>query len=256
MVERRPLEMLVSMRPGSGKTTMERTPGQRLRYARTLALAVTDAFAPHRDASRAAAMSAYMRDQFPFLGIPAPRRDAVSKQVIAAIPPADEESLLSAARACWDLEEREYQYFGVRLLRQHVGLMTPASIPTYERLTTTKPWWDTVDELSSHIAGPLVAAYPELRSTTDTWISHPDFWLARTAILHQLGYKSTTDADVLFRYCLTRGSDKEFFIRKAIGWALREYSKTDPAAVLSFVDAHSEALSPLSKREATRRIGR
>lgn len=100
------------------------------------------------------------------------------------------------------------------------------------------------------MAGPLVTAYPELRATTDVWIDHKDMWLARTAILHQLRYKGRTDASLLFDFCQRRGEDKEFFLQKAIGWALREYSKTDPDAVRSFVDDMADRLSPLSRREA------
>ena len=100
-----------------------------------------------------------------------------------------------------------------------------------EELITTKSWWDTVDALASRTVGALVLADPALRKTMDRWIRSDDIWIARTAILHQLFYKEATDTSRLFDYCLLRAGDNEFFIRKAIGWALREYSKTDEVAV-------------------------
>jgi 3-methyladenine DNA glycosylase AlkD len=128
-------------------------------------------------------------------------------------------------------------------------------IETVRSLVVSKSWWDTVDTLAAHTAGPLVAAHPGLLSTMDAWITDEHMWLVRTAILHQLTYKTRTDAGRLFRYCAAQASHRDFFIRKAIGWALREYSRTDPTAVRSFVDSHRDTLSPLSVREALKRVG-
>ena len=125
-----------------------------------------------------------------------------------------------------------------------------------EPLITSKSWWDTVDSLAGHTVGVLVAQHPELASTMDEWISSEDIWLARTAILHQLGYKAKTDRDRLFAYCLRRAADREFFIRKAIGWALREYSKTDAKAVHAFVRTNAGTLSSLSSKEALKWLER
>jgi 3-methyladenine DNA glycosylase AlkD len=102
--------------------------------------------------------------------------------------------------------------------------------------------------------GPLVARHPALVATMDAWVGEENLWLARTAILHQLRYGGGTDADRLFRYCLAQSAHRDFFIRKAIGWALREYAKTDPVAVTSFVRSHESQLSPLSVREALKNI--
>jgi 3-methyladenine DNA glycosylase AlkD len=107
-----------------------------------------------------------------------------------------------------------------------------------------------VDALAARVIGPIVARHPAAVSTMDAWLADDDMWLARTAILYQLTYAERTDADRLFRYCLARAGHRDFFIRKAIGWALRQYAKTDPAAVRSFVTAHASQLSPLSRREA------
>lgn len=119
---------------------------------------------------------------------------------------------------------------------------------------TAKSWWDTVDELATHVAGPLVAAHPELRSVMDRWVTSESIWLARVAILHQERWKERTDADLLFTYCLRRAGEREFFIRKAIGWALRSYARTAPEAVAGFLAAHGDELSGLSPREAERGV--
>lgn len=125
---------------------------------------------------------------------------------------------------------------------------------TAEHLITTKSWWDTVDSVATKTVGALVRAHPELARAMDQWIDADDRWLARTAVIHQLGSKAATDCDRLFAYCERRASDTDFFIRKAIGWALREYAKTDGPAVQRFVADHAGALSNLSKREALKNI--
>ena len=123
-------------------------------------------------------------------------------------------------------------------------------------MITTKSWWDTVDELADHVVGAIVHAHPSQRAVMDRWLVDDDFWLARTAILHQLDWKDDTDADWLFAACVRRAGDKEFFIRKAIGWALRSYSYVDPVAVERFVTDHAGELSGLSRREGLKAIER
>jgi 3-methyladenine DNA glycosylase AlkD len=127
---------------------------------------------------------------------------------------------------------------------------TVGFMDTLAWLVTTKPWWDTVDILATHAVGGLVRRYPELRQTMDLWLLSDDQWLARSALLHMNRWKADTDAAWLFAACLARSGDRDFFIRKAIGWALREYSKVDERVVVAFVDAHAGALSGLSRREA------
>ena len=208
------------------------------------------AFEPARDPARAAAMSAYMRDLFPFLGIPTPQREALQREALAGVPKLSEGELIEAALGLWELPEREYQYAALALLGRGAKSLTPAFIPVARQLVETKPWWDTVDSLASHVVGGIVLRHPELRGEMDRWIEDDDFWVARVALLHQLRHKGATDADRLFAYCERRAGDTEFFIRKAIGWALREYSKTDAAAVREFVARNEATLSGLSKREA------
>ena len=143
---------------------------------------------------------------------------------------------------------------GADALRKHVKLLDAGHLAPLEELITTKSWWDTVDSLAAHTVGPLIAANPELAPVMDDWIVDDDIWLARTAIIYQLSYKERTDADRLFRYADQRAADTEFFIRKAIGWALRQYGRVDPDAVRAFVASREETLSGLTKREALKRL--
>jgi 3-methyladenine DNA glycosylase AlkD len=207
------------------------------------------------DPARAAVMAAYMRDQFPFLGIPAPAQKALSREVLAGLGRPTEDDLRAVTHRCWALPEREYQYFACGWLRRHARACSPEFLPTARFLLTTKAWWDTVDALAAHLVGALVARHPELIGTMDEWVVDDDRWLVRTAILHQLTYKEATDARRLFHYCAVRAGHPDFFVRKAIGWALREYARTAPDEVRAFVHAHEARLSALSKREALRTAG-
>jgi 3-methyladenine DNA glycosylase AlkD len=213
-----------------------------------------DVYGAAADPGLAAPMRAYMRDRFEFLGIPGTARKALTREVLRGAPAFTEPALTGVALACWALAEREYQYFACDLLRRHAALLTPASMPVLRTLVTTKPWWDTVDALAAHPVGTLVAAHPAMVSTMDSWTAPgTDLWLVRTAILHQLRYRGGTDFARLARYCERWSAEPDFFIRKAIGWALREYAKTDPAGVRTFVATHP-GLSPLSTREALKHL--
>jgi len=208
-----------------------------------------------RDPVHAAGMAAYLRHQFPCAGITQPALAVIYREAAAGLPaPAGAAEVTAVALACWELPEREYQHLGCGHLRRHARLLGPDSVPALARLVTTKSWWDTVDELATHVVGPLVAAHPELRAVMDRWVEADDIWLARVAILHQERWKERTDASLLFAYCLRRAGDREFFIRKAIGWALRSYAKVEPDAVAGFLAEHSARLSGLSRREAERGI--
>src|SRR6266511_1663434 len=154
-----------------------------------------------RDDERAAAMRAYMRDQFPFFGITNARRRALSREVLAGLPRPDEADLREVALACWKLPEREYQYFACDWLRRHARVCTPDFLATARTLITDKSWWDTVDALAAHLVGPIVANHPAIVSTMDEWAGEENTWLARTAILHQLTYKEATDTERLYRSC-------------------------------------------------------
>ena len=201
-------------------------------------------------------MARYMRDQFTFYGISAPVLRSIVRPVLRDAAPLAEADAVAVASLCWSRLEREWQYVACDVLSAGASRWSADVLPVVEGLIVTKSWWDTVDGLAAHTVGGLVASHPTLVAVMDQWIDDDNIWLARTALLHQLRYKQRTDADRLFGYCLRRAADREFFIRRAIGWALREYSRTDPDAVAAFVAEHAPSLSPLSRREALKRINR
>ncbi|WP_430625745.1 DNA alkylation repair protein [Streptomyces sp. NBC_01264] len=216
---------------------------------------LTESYGAAADAERAGPMAAYMKDVSPFLGIPTPLRRELSRAVIKDTPKPSEADCAALALRCWELAEREYRYFAVEYLRRHVSRCSSGILPVVRHLIVTDSWWDTVDLLAAHTVGPLVAADQALPAVMDEWIEDGNLWVARTALLHQLRYKSATDTDRLFAYCRRQAGHPDFFIRKAIGWCLREYAKTDPEAVRSFIAAERGTLSPLSVREASKHIG-
>ena len=207
-----------------------------------------------RDPERAGQTAAYMRDQFPFLGIPAPTQRALARTALAGLPGPAEEDLRTVAMACWKMAEREYQYFACDWLRTHVKVPGPDFLTTIRTLITTKSWWDTVDPLATRVVGGLVRRHPTLVAEMDAWSAAADTWLIRTAILHQLHYGAGTDEERLFDYCTRQAGHRDFFVRKAIGWALRQYARTAPGAVTGYVAGHRDRLSPLSVREATKHL--
>lgn len=232
-------------RPGAAPSALADLLTQRL----------TESFGAAADAGQAGRMAAYMKDVAPFLGIPTPLRRELSRAVTKNTPAPAEADCAALALRCWDLPEREYQYFAVDYLRRNVARCSSGFLPVVRHLIAATSWWDTVDALAAHVLGPLVAADRALATAMDRWIGDEDLWVARAALLHQLRYKSGTDTGRLFAYCRSQSGHPDFFIRKAIGWCLREYAKTDPEAVRAFVAAERESLSPLSVREALKNIG-
>jgi 3-methyladenine DNA glycosylase AlkD len=208
-----------------------------------------------RDEVRAVPMRAYMRDQFAFLGIPAPRRTKLVRAGLLASQalkkPIDEALVLEL----WGLNEREFQYAACDYLAWQRKKLQAHHLALLERLITEKSWWDSVDSLV-HNVGAISLRFPESHPTLERWAQSENFWLRRAAILHQLGSKTNTDELRLFKFVLDNSQDSEFFIRKAIGWALREHSYTNPEGVRNFVLEHQNKLSTLSKREALKGLER
>jgi 3-methyladenine DNA glycosylase AlkD len=217
---------------------------------------VVAALMPLADPSKAPAMCAYMKDVAPFLGIPSPVRASALRPVwkkVGKAPSARE--LGDAATELFDRDEREFAYAALDLLGRNQKIMDESFlVEVVEPLILTKSWWDTVDSLRSEAVGPLVARYPSLVSVIHRWAASDNRWLVRSAIIHQLGYNDRTNADLLFELCRMHAHQTEFFIAKGIGWALREYSYTDPDAVEEFVATTD--LRPLSKREGMKAIMR
>jgi 3-methyladenine DNA glycosylase AlkD len=224
-------------------------------FADEVVARLTAALVPAGDPDQAAEMRRYMRDQFPFLGVKAPERRRLVRAATVGMARPHGDAALATAGRLWEQPEREYQYAAVDLLGRWVRALDPSALPAVAELITTKAWWDTVDALASHVVGGVVRAHPDAATVMDRWAADDDLWLARAAILHQLRFGAATDAERLFAMCASRAGDTDFFMRKAIGWALRQYARTDPDSVRAFVAAHADELSPLSIREALKHLG-
>ncbi len=227
-----------------------------MRDGKTYIEKVIGRLAPHADEAAAESMQKYMKNKFQFLGLRAPQLQVLTKELLREIGLPDKAPLEPVIQELWDLPEREYQYVGVSLLSSSAPDFTESDITLLEYSITHKPWWDTLDVVAKHPVGTYFAKFPNsLEARLDKWLSSNDMWLQRSAILCQLGWKDRTREDVLYNAIETCATSKEFFIRKAIGWALREYSKTNPESVELFVRNHPE-LSGLSQREALKVIHR
>ncbi|MEN9657506.1 MAG: hypothetical protein RL571_971 [Pseudomonadota bacterium] len=214
---------------------------------------IMSAMQPLAHATAAVAMRAYQRNQFDFLGLAAPARRAASMPLIKGLEVKSAAHLMIEANALWDLPQREYQYIAVDLLARHVKHLSGQDIPALLALAQQKPWWDTVDGLVK-VIGAIVKADKALQSQMDAALLHDDFWLRRIAMLHQLAWKGETDVERLKAYAKQLAPESEFFIRKAIGWALREYAWHDPASMRVFLIQMGDTLSPLSRREAGKHL--
>jgi 3-methyladenine DNA glycosylase AlkD len=218
--------------------------------------AVEHALMPLADEAKAEGMKAYLLNQFEFLGLPAPvRRQAVKDMGKVQWQSADD--LLAAAELLWQKHQREYRYTAVDLLRKHGAMLSVNELPALQALLLQDPWWETVDGLSAVIADVMHAAVqqqPNAAVAMDVWLKHPSYWVRRSAMLHQLGWRLNTDTTRLFGYAQQLSDEKEFFIRKAIGWALRDYARWNPDAVTDFVVQHRHTLSGLTVREAAKHL--
>lgn len=217
--------------------------------------ALQSLFQSHADPLAAAPMKAYMRDQFPYLGIKTPERRTLLREFIAehGLPALDD--LANVLFELWALPEREFQYTAVGLLGRFEKNLPPEFIDTIETLLTSKSWWDTVDSLATQTVGIHFRRYPDVKQRTlAVWRQSNDFWLRRTCILFQINYKTETDFALLKAIINENLGSKEFFINKAIGWALRAYTRVDPDGVRVFVT--ETPLNPLSAREALKWLNR
>ena len=207
------------------------------------------------DPTRAGRMSRYMKGVAPFFGVPAPLRRHVTRSVRADALLHNDDALLEFAGGCFAMSEREVHYVAVDALEHRSKTLGENTLVRLRGLVQTKSWWDTVDPLSG-IVGSGAVRYAGWREAMGSWATDPDMWIRRVAILHQLGRGNDTDLDCLFRIVLANAPDREFFIRKAIGWALRDLAWRQPRTVADFVERHRSDLSPLSVREATKNLPR
>jgi 3-methyladenine DNA glycosylase AlkD len=213
---------------------------------------LTSLFEENRNDENAGPMKKYMKDHFPFLGIKSPLRKELEKQFFKETELLKVPFNSDFVTGLWEKDEREYQYTAITYTGKFIKKLPKDMILFFEKLITTKSWWDSVDSIAP-IVGELARKYPEIiEETIDGWAVDDNFWLRRSAILFQLKYKQQTNEDLLYDYIGKNADSKEFFIQKAIGWALREYSKTNPVSVKAFIEGNK--LAPLSVREGSKYV--
>lgn len=224
-----------------------------------LVAAVRDGLAALADPQKATAMQAYMKSAMPFRGVQAPAARRVFGPAIAAHPLPDGPAWQDTVAELYDhagFREERYGALAVACHRRYREHLTPDRLPFLGHLVRTGGWWDLVDDIAAHLVGPLLlhhhrAAAPTIRR----WARDEDRWLRRTAVICQLGAKDRTDVALLAEAVEANLDDPDFFLRKGVGWALRQYARTDPSWVRAFVDAHADRISPLSRREALKHLG-
>jgi len=213
------------------------------------------AFEKHADSSRAAGAKAYMRNKSEFYGLPSPERRQLVREFIAKSGYPPYELLEQIVRFAWEQPQREWQYVAMEIVEKSVKKADPNLLDLAEWMITNKSWWDSVDFVAPNIAGALFKKYPEIKMQyIGKWMESGNLWLQRSCLLHQLRDNKTADRVLLFNLCERLANHPDFFIRKAIGWSLRQYSKAFPEAVIDFVNTHE--LSNLSRKEALKVINK
>lgn len=213
---------------------------------------IIEIFKDNKDKENAISMKKYMKDNFEFLGIKSPKRKELQKEYVKEIS-KDNYINYDLVSELWKQEEREFQYVAIDYLVKNKKKLVKKDIDLIENMIVTKSWWDTIDPIASNLLGELCKKYQELIDEyIIRWSTSNNMWLRRSAILFQLKYKENTDTKLLESIIQNNNEDKEFFINKAIGWILREYSKTNPQWVKEFIE--NNKLSKLSIKEGSKYI--
>jgi len=211
------------------------------------------------DPSRAPAMQAYMKSAMPYYGVPTPVLRALCKAAFADVQFATAEEWQSQVLTIWRgarFREERYAAIGLTGQKQFQPFQTPSAVKMYEEMIVTGAWWDYVDSIASNRIGPILRDYPApMGKKMLAWRKSADMWKRRTSIICQLGFKTETDLDLLYACIEPSLGSKEFFLNKAIGWALRQYARTDPTEIRRYVERNRARLSALSTREALKNIG-
>lgn len=229
----------------------------------TLVTAVREALAAAGDPARAVQQQAYMKSAMPYYGLTSAELKAVLRPLLAEHRIEDRAAWEATVRWLWDeAGHREERYAAIALVRHaaYTKWIGVDLLPLLEHLVRTGAWWDYVDEIAAHLVGQvLLDNRADVTSRMTDWAIDEHLWIRRTAMLCQLRHKQHTDTELLAHALVANLDDtelgKEFFIRKALGWALREHAKTDAAWVLGFVGTHADRLSGLSRREALKHLG-
>ena len=214
-------------------------------------MTIFDTFYQASNPQKAIAMEAYMRNQFKFLGIRAPERKILTRDFLKTIDRATID--WEFVQQCWEKDEREFQYLAIAYLTKVKQRLTVEDIPRLRQLIVTKSWWDTIDSLDKFV-GYVALHHPTVEATLLDWSTDDNIWLRRVAIDHQILRKEQTNPVLLEKIICHNFGQNEFFINKAIGWSLRDYSKTNPEWVKTFIARHQDQMAPLSIREASKYI--
>jgi 3-methyladenine DNA glycosylase AlkD len=220
--------------------------------------AVRTALAAGGDPERAAQQQRYMKSTLPYRGFTAPELKAVLRPLLTAYPPEDRQVWEATVRELWDgATHREERYAALALGRHRLAgpWLGPESVPLFRHLVVTGAWWDVVDETAQHLVRPALDAHgPELTRVLRGWAVDEDLWLRRTAVICQVGRRDRTDPELLREAIEANLGDGSFWLRKGIGWALRDYARTAPDWVLAEVRSYGDRLSGLSRREALKHL--
>lgn len=228
---------------------------------RKLVAEVRKGLADSAHPKRALGAQAYMKSEMPFRGVSAPEQRKIYKLIFADHPIEDQDKWMATALELWRKARfREERYAAIELTghRPYREFQTMATMPMYEEMIVTGAWWDYVDTVAIHRVGEfLIPLFPaKLKPLMRKWSRSDDMWKRRTSIICQVSLKQETDLDLLYHCIATNFDHKDFFIRKAIGWALRSYAWIDPDEVVRYVEANEGQLSSLSKKEALKNVGK
>jgi len=216
---------------------------------------IIESYQKNDNAGLAIQMKKYMREQYEYFGIPSPLRKELIRSHWKQFGFIPEDRIEEIVNWCWNAPQREYHYFAMESLDKVSKKANKQRIEIYEYMIQNKSWWDTVDFIAAKLVGEYFIIFPEeIATRTTKWMDSRNIWLQRTCLLFQLKYKTATNIGLLEKFIASLVNSKEFFIRKAIGWVLREYSKTDPEYVIQFVKEHD--LSGLSSKEALKWLNR
>lgn len=204
----------------------------------------------------AQAMAAYMKTTMSFHGVKATERRRIAKQAVKQYPIQNQKEYLEVIEELWNQPHREEKYIAIDIARAYPKHIDMLAIPLFEKMIREGGWWDFVDDIAMHLIGTVLRKHSSsMWPIIEQWASDSNLWIRRTAIICQNRFKDKTDQRLLFSFCLQCAHEKEFFIRTAMGWALREYAKTEPQKVYDFVVKNRERISNLSYKEATRGLG-
>jgi 3-methyladenine DNA glycosylase AlkD len=208
----------------------------------------------HADKNRINAMQAYLKTQQPMFGVMAPARKTALKETLCDHPISDQIDYLQFVNAQWSHSHREVQYCAIDTAAKHKRYHTADAVSLFEKMAWQAKWWDLTDNIACNLIGSLLLIDRSYQTTLDVWAQHSDLWIRRTSLLAHLKHKHEMDIEAVSNTILTLTTDKQFFIQKAIGWILREYSKTDSVWVREFIDLHHLELSRLAIKEGSRRL--